>query len=77
MMAFSNSKTLSAPPKYPHTIKQNKSCSNPESQLCIKPPNKSVNSLEMYAPIATALKVTFKRTMVNTEVIKVQKDLVY
>lgn len=77
MMAFSNSKTLFAPPKYPHTIKQKKRCSNPESQLRIKPPNILVNSLEMYGPTATSLKITLKQTMVNTEVIQAQQNLVY
>lgn len=31
----------------------------------------------MYVPVANSLKITFKQTMVNTEEIKAEQDLVY
>lgn len=47
----------SALPKCPHTIKQKKikRCSNPESQLCIKPPDDVIRTLPTnVAPVATS-----------------------
>lgn len=68
----------STSPKCTHTIKQNKRCSIPESQLCTKPPDDILEHYpEMYTPVATSLRITFKQTTAKTEVIKVHQDLAY
>lgn len=75
---FQVQELFSTPPKCPHTVRQNKRCSIPESELHIKLADDiPEHCSEAYTPVATSLKITFKLTVVNTEVIKVHQQLVY